>query len=45
MEALQYDNFHRYTYEDYKEWEDRWELIDGVAYAMSPAPYPTHLIE
>ncbi len=32
----------RYTYEDYKKWEGRWELIDGVAYAMSPAPYPRH---
>ena len=31
-----------YTYEDYKEWEDRWELIDGIAYAMAPAPYPKH---
>ena len=32
----------RYTYEDYREWEGRWELIDGTAYAMSPAPYPRH---
>ena len=31
-----------YTYEDYKKWEDRWELIDGIAYAMAPAPYPKH---
>ncbi|BCD62687.1 hypothetical protein NitYY0826_C1570 [Nitratiruptor sp. YY08-26] len=32
----------RYTYEDYKKWEGRWELIDGIPYAMSPAPYPKH---
>jgi Uma2 family endonuclease len=32
----------KYTYDDYKKWEDRWELIDGIAYAMSPAPYPKH---
>jgi len=32
----------RYTYDDYKTWEDRWELIDGIAYAMAPAPYPRH---
>ncbi len=32
----------RYTYEDYKSWEGRWELIDGIAYAMAPAPYPKH---
>ena len=42
MEALKYDNFQYYTYSDYKEWDDRWEIIDGVAYAMAPAPYPKH---
>jgi len=31
-----------YTYEDYKNWEGDWELIDGVAYAMSPSPMITH---
>ncbi len=31
-----------YTYEDYCQWEGRWELIDGIPYAMSPAPHPTH---
>ena len=42
MEALKYDNFPYYTYSDYKEWDDKWELIDGIAYAMAPAPYPKH---
>ena len=32
----------RYTYQDYIEWEDRYELIDGIAYAMAPAPMPIH---
>lgn len=34
----------RYTYADYCTWDDeeRWELIDGKAYAMSPAPAWTH---
>ena len=34
----------RYTYADYCSWDDgkRWELIDGVAYAMSPAPGRRH---
>ncbi len=34
----------RYTYADYLTWNDdqRWELIDGVAYAMSPAPSYRH---
>lgn len=31
-----------YTYEDYCHWEGRWELIDGIPYAMSPAPSPEH---
>ena len=33
-----------YTYEDYCTWDDdkRWELIDGIAYAMSPAPSLRH---
>ena len=34
----------RYTYADYCSWSDceRWELIDGAAYAMSPAPSWIH---
>ena len=34
----------RYTYADYCMWDDsqRWELIDGIPYSMSPAPAPRH---
>ena len=34
----------RYTYRQYRQWpdEERWELIDGVAFAMSPAPSRRH---
>ncbi|MFW5743083.1 MAG: Uma2 family endonuclease [Spirochaetota bacterium] len=35
----------RFTYADYLTWtddEERWELIDGVAYDMSPAPGRRH---
>ncbi len=34
----------RYTYADYKTWPDdeRWEIIDGVAYDISPAPKRIH---
>ncbi|BCX81413.1 hypothetical protein MIT9_P0991 [Methylomarinovum caldicuralii] len=34
----------RYTYADYLTWpeNERWELIDGVAYDMSPAPTRRH---
>jgi Uma2 family endonuclease len=31
-----------YTYEDYCNWEGRWELIDGIPFAMSPAPNMRH---
>lgn len=32
----------KYTFADYCEWDDseRWELIDGVAYAMAPPSIP-----
>jgi Uma2 family endonuclease len=34
----------RYTYKEYKSWPEgeRWELIEGLAYAMSPAPTRSH---
>lgn len=34
----------RYTYADYRQWDDgeRWELIDGVAHNMTPAPSRLH---
>ena len=34
----------RYTLEDYRTWpeDERWELISGVAYSMSPAPRLQH---
>jgi Uma2 family endonuclease len=31
-----------YTYDDYLNWEGNWELIEGMPYAMSPAPTPKH---
>ena len=31
-----------YTLEDWENWEGRWELIDGIPYAMSPMPTPRH---
>lgn len=34
----------RFTWQDYLTWpdEERWEIIDGIAYAMSPAPSTKH---
>ena len=42
MEAVKLDK--KYTYSDYCKWDDsnRWELIDGTAYAMAPAPSEIH---
>ena len=31
-----------YRYDDYIQWEGNWELIGGIAYAMSPSPMFTH---
>ncbi len=31
-----------YTYAEYEKWEGHWELIEGIAYAMSPLPVPRH---
>jgi len=31
-----------YTYEDWEQWEGKWELIEGFAIAMSPAPVLLH---
>ena len=32
----------RYTYDDYCLWEGDWELIEGIAVAMVPAPMKIH---
>jgi len=42
LESLRKDAY--YTYSDYVKWDDgiRYELIDGVAYMMSPAPSWIH---
>ena len=31
-----------YTYDEYKEWEGDWELIEGIPLAMAPAPLRRH---
>lgn len=42
--SLSADDALHFTYGDYCQWDDgeRWELIDGQAYAMSPAPGLRH---
>ncbi len=31
-----------YTYEERKNWSDHWELMEGIPYAMKPAPTLSH---
>lgn len=40
--ASQPKYFPNYTVDDYLLWDGDWELIDGIAIAMSPPPVPRH---
>ena len=42
--ALPAEKLPRYTFRDYLSWEGRWELIQGVPYAMTPLPSFRHQI-
>lgn len=44
MAPLAEDVKKRFTYAEYCTWDDdqRWELIDGIAYNMTPAPTTRH---
>jgi len=42
MVPIDYDGFLYYTHDDYRNWEGRWELIEGIAYALAPTPSPKH---
>ena len=42
MLAHQHQYLPHYTYQDYQQWEGDWELIQGIPYAMTPAPTITH---
>lgn len=44
MEKLKIEFRPNYKFEDYLHWEGKWELIDGVPYAMSPSPTKKHQI-
>ena len=41
MGALRIEDIN-YTYNDYKSWEGNWELYNGIAIAMAPAPMRKH---
>lgn len=38
MGALRLEDLPRYSYDEYLLWNENWELIYGVAYAVSSAP-------
>lgn len=40
--TLKIEDLPQYTYDDYTTWEGRWELIQGIPYAMTPAPVIRH---
>ncbi|WP_321277371.1 Uma2 family endonuclease [Thiomicrorhabdus indica] len=40
--AVKVEYLPEYTYQDYLDWEGDWELIQGVPYAMAPAPTIKH---
>ena len=42
MSRLRIEELPCYTYDDYVQWEGKWELIHGIPYAMSPAPTIQH---
>ncbi len=42
MGTPQLDDLPHYTWDDYQNWKGSWEIINGVAYAMSPAPNIKH---
>lgn len=42
MSAIKKEYLPHYTYEEYKNWEGKWELIYGVPYAVVPAPMIRH---
>jgi len=37
MGLLKLEDIH-YTYDDYALWQGDWELFEGIAVAMTPAP-------
>ena len=42
MSLLTAERLPHYHYADYLQWEGNWELIEGVPFAMSPAPTRKH---
>ncbi|MCP5053053.1 MAG: Uma2 family endonuclease [bacterium] len=42
LPALRIEDLPHYSYDDYRQWEGRWEVIKGIPYAMTPSPTYDH---
>ncbi len=42
MVGVKNEDLPEYTYSDYQQWEGDWELIEGIPFAMAPAPVKKH---
>ena len=42
LAVLTKEDLPHYTYDDYVQWEGRWEIINGIPYAMVPSPAYKH---
>lgn len=42
LTALKQEDLPHYNYDDYSQWEGKWEIINGIPYAMVPAPSIKH---
>jgi Uma2 family endonuclease len=42
LPALKVEDLPHYTYDDLVQWEGRWEIINGIPYAMAPSPTFKH---
>ena len=42
LAALKTEDLPHYTYDDYAQWQGRWEVISGIPYAMAPSPVMKH---
>ncbi len=40
--ALRVEDLPHYIYDDYVQWEGKWEILEGIPYAMTPAPSIKH---
>ncbi len=41
---LRIEDLPHYTYEEYAQWEGKWEIINGIPYSMTPSPTLKHQV-